>query len=868
MINDFKNTRKPNPAFSLKVSEKQKYANDNEWFKAFMRYIVPASTLTVPDYDVMKMSYEIANNDLSAYKDKIEAFCNPLGEDIGQINEDLVPYPELHNKVSALKGEMLKRGDDFKIVLLTAKAIQDKNEAQFEAIKASVDEKLAIKLEKQKAQMQGMSKEQVDEYVASLRTQLEPEDLIAKSWQSDIEIFFSKALRYCFFDQDIKSKKLETFEDVIKVDKCFIYSGWKNGKPVLEVRNPLFSIYHKSPNERYVHKGDYFCYRQAITPAELFNNYDLTDDEISKLGLDNYTLSSADKRHKLGSKESTYVYDKSNQEMMMAADKTAYVDKNIGTHQSKSQTLDRQNNLIWETHFEFKAFKEVIFLSFIDEYNKEIINVMPSSFSESIPDNAITEKFTNKYGKLSSRQVWFDDVTGLEFKAEKLWIPRKYELVRLNNDVYPICREVPNQHTNIEDPFGTFELSTKGGVFTARNANSVSILQRALPPFFQLLYIKHIENRELSKYIGSTLDIDVDQIPDDLGKDHNGNEIRDKFLTWFQMIKKTGVNFFSGTQTSLGGLPPATRSPGSKGMTFDNAMNIFNLQQLIELIKKEIGLAMGISPQREAMFASGSNVTDNQQAIAQSYNITEPYFFTHNEIWKCAVNDWLINFTTYCRKIFLANPQLKEHSLHYIMPNGVEELLRVTPEQLTHNGVGLYVTDSGQNQKYIDTMFNYGLSFAQNGGQGMTAISTLVMSLVGGASPQEVHKLIAIEEDKQNKRAQQAEQAQLDSQERQTKMMVEAREDVQAHEIEKIQVKAAEDRTTNIMTSTIDTMAWNEDKDVDKDGLPDIMEVAKHYLDQSKFKLDIDKFEHQKEVDKENLVIDKKKANASKTTKK
>ena len=40
--------------------------------------------------------------------------------------------------------------------------------------------------------------------------------------------------------------------------------------------NPLFSIYHKSPNERFIHKGDYFCYRQAITPAEIFNNYDLT----------------------------------------------------------------------------------------------------------------------------------------------------------------------------------------------------------------------------------------------------------------------------------------------------------------------------------------------------------------------------------------------------------------------------------------------------------------------------------------------------------------------------------------------------------------------------------------------------------------
>lgn len=857
-----------NPVFTLKVSEKEKYSNDSQWFKNYMRYIIPAETIVIQDYDVMKMSYEIANNNLDGFKEKIQQFCNPLGEDIGQINEDIVPYPELHNKISALKGEMLKRGDDFKIVLLTAKAIQDKNESLFNAIKESVDEKLAIELEKQKARMQGMSKEELDQYVQSLRTQKEPEDLLTKTWQSDIEIFYSKALKYCYYDQDIKSKKLETFEDVIKVDKCFIYSGWKHGRPVLEVRNPLFSIYHKSPNERFIHKGDYFCYRQSITPAELFNNYDLSDADILKLGLNNYTSTILDKRHAVGDSQSKYVYDKTNQELMMASDKQLVHDKSIGMHQSNAQTLTRQSNLIWETHFEFKAFKEVIFLSYNDEYNKEVITVTPSSFSSHIPDDAVTEKFLNRYGIETTREVWFDELTGTEYKAEKIWIPRKYEIVRLGTDVFPIMREVPNQHTNIEDPFGSFELSTKGAVFTARNAKSVSILQRALPPYFQLLYVKNIENKELSKYIGSSLDIDMDQIPDDLGKDHEGNDIRNKFMTWFLYLKKTGVNFYSGSQTSLGGLPPATRSPGSKGMTFDNAMNIFNLQQLAELLKKEIGLAMGISPQRESMFAAGSNVTDNQQAIAQSYNITEPYVYTHNEVWKAAINDWLVNFTTHCRTIFTSNPQLKEHSYHYILPNGMEELLRVTPEVLTHNSVGLYITDSGQNQKYIDTMFNYGLSFAQNGGEGMSAISTLVMSLVSGSSPQEVHKLILMEQEKQQKRAQEMEKMKLDSQERQTKLMVEAREDVQAHEIEKIRVKAEEDRTTNIMTSTIDSMSWNEDKDIDKNGLPDALDIADHFLKEEKMGLDLAKFDHQKEIDKEKLAIDRKKANSPKTAKK
>lgn len=865
-----RNASKNPPVFSLKVSEKEKYQDDNLWFKNYMKYVIPSEVSIIQDYDMMLTSYQIANNDLSGFKDKIQQFCNPLGEDVGQINEDLVPYPELYNKISALKGEMLKRGDDFRIVLLTAKAIQDKNEALFNKIKESVDEKLGIVLEQQKEQMSQMTKEQADEYMQSLRTQLEPEDLLAKTWQSEQEIFYDKALKYCYYDQAVQSKKLETFEDVIDVDKCFIFSGWKHGKPVLTVRNPLFSVYHKSPNERMIHKGDYFAYRQAITPGEVFNNYDLDDDELNRLGLNTYTASSTDKRHSLSS-DGRPVFSKTNQELMMASDKVLVHDKLKGLHQSNSKTMNRQSDLIWETHFEFKAFKNVIFLSYVDEYNKEVVTIMPSSFSQFIPPTADTETFTNRYGVETTRKVWFDEVTQLEYKAENVWIPRKYEIVRLGKDVYPICREVPNQFTNIEDPFSSFSLSTFGGVFSARNAKSVSLLQRALPPYFQYIFVKHIQNKELSKYLGSTLDMDIDQIPDDLGKDFMGNEIRDKFMTWFLYLKKTGINFYSGSQTTLGALPPSTRSPGSKGVSFDNAMNIYNLQQLLEMIKKEIGMAMGISPQRESMFAQGSNVTDNQQAIAQSYNITEPYFFIHNEIWKAALNDWLTNFATYCRSIFLANPQLKEHSLHYIMPNGMEDLLTVTPDILNHSSIGLFVSNSGQNQKYIDTMFNMGLSFAQNGGKGMDAVSTLVMSLVNGSSPQEIHKLILIEQEKQNKREQEMQQMQLQSQEKQVQMQVEMREDVQAHEIQKIVTKAEEDRKTSIMTASITGLALDKDSDEDNDGVPDVMEVADHYLKTEKLRLEIDKFDHQKIVDSDKkdlaekkLKIDSKKANAPK----
>jgi len=75
-------------------------------------------------------------------------------------------------------------------------------------------------------------------------------------------------------------------------------------------------------------------------------------------------------------------------------------------------------------------------------------------------------------------------------------------------------------------------------------------------------------------------------------------------------------------------------------------------------------------------------------------------------------------------------------------------------------------------------------AFAQNSGEGMSTISGLLKDMVSGASPEEIHKRIVIEEQKQQKRAEQMEQMKLQSQEKQIQMQIEAREDEQSHQIE------------------------------------------------------------------------------------
>ena len=231
-----------------------------------------------------------------------------------------------------------------------------------------------------------------------------------------------------------------------------------------------------------------------------------------------------------------------------------------------------------------------------------------------------------------------------------------------------------------------------------------------------------------------------------MGQDLYGNEIRDKVATWLATLKKTNRNFYAGSQTTLGGLPPSTRSPGSSSHMIGTAVELMNLQQLLELIKREISMAMGISPQRESNIQAGSNVSDNQQAIAQSYAITEPYFFTHSQIWKSAINDWLINFRMFCQTQFEVH-NLKELSFQYWLPDNTQHILKVTPKHITHADIGLLLTNSTINQKYADYMLQQVQAFAQNAGEGIEAISQILMDIVIGASPMEIHKKIMIQEE-------------------------------------------------------------------------------------------------------------------------
>jgi DNA repair ATPase RecN len=210
----------------LRVSEAYKYKEECRWFKDVAEYLVPHYSTSIDDFNKMKLSYDVVNNNLDGFKDEIDNFLSPLNEDLSEVREKLMPYNKLHNKKNVLVGELIKRPETLKAVLLNTKAVKDKNKKFQEALQQSLEELVAITFEMEKAKLDpNMGEEDINSYKEQLKQLLSPEDLLQKDFLTEWEILYNKLIKYAYFDQDILTKKAETLEDVIIADRCIVLTG-------------------------------------------------------------------------------------------------------------------------------------------------------------------------------------------------------------------------------------------------------------------------------------------------------------------------------------------------------------------------------------------------------------------------------------------------------------------------------------------------------------------------------------------------------------------------------------------------------------------------------------------------------------------
>lgn len=445
---------------------------------------------------------------------------------------------------------------------------------------------------------------------------------------------------------------------------------------------------------------------------------------------------------------------------------------------------------------------------------------------------------------------WYkmDEEAG-DLTLEWEWIPEAHEGWKIAADIYVNLRPVPGQHRDMDNLYNS-KLSYYGACIDNLNSIPTSPMDRAKSyQYFYDIIMYRIELLIASDK-GKILMMNINAIPKSSGIDVA------KFLYFLEANK---MGFFNPNEEGNRGDP--TAGAMAKEIDMSLASDIFKYVQLAEYIEKRCGESIGVPKSMEGGAAPNEPVSNNRQNMVQASYILRPYWDIHNNV-KANVLQALVDTA----KVAYAGG--KKRKLTYILDDLSLAQLEIDTELLESSTYGLFVSNSSNAYDAKQLILNLAQAALQN----QRADISDIIKVMRSESLQEGEELLEAAQMKKDEQLQmqqrQASEAQAKEAELQRAWSEQHEEKLHQNKLEEIRVKGDIDLQKQIILS----MGFNEDKDVDDDGVPDVFELYKEGL-KAKFTaakqaLDEAKFEHQKQVDStkarqtdKKLAIDNKKAN-------
>lgn len=733
----------------LRLPEEAKYANDCMWFKKNMEYHLPSGGMTnylTEAQEKMINNHRYLNNifDFGDWED----VCNELGIDETNFDTTLFKVNIIPVIVNYLKTVEIRRNDTYTPMLITQQSMVEKDEQLKTQIAQYVEGQLSAVLQANQQYQQLLQQAQdqsgqvtpeqhaeIEKQVQAMQAELQAQYPvpIIEGFMSEIEILASKIIQYATYNNSVRYKKVKNdcFEDVILNDGEIIrIVNTYDGTEFERVNLPYF-LCHKSPDSEYVQQSMWAAYTKMFTLFQLKLEFpELADDDYARYGLYTQNIESPTMDIR------THHHDKYPEwdTQALITKSLPYYDEKQGYGYGELPYVHRER-LVPVTHFEFVAFKKIGFLKMQDELGKEIIEFVDESFI--VPKEAIKQKRINEWGYENEIYIWQGA------SVEWLWLPRKYELYRIGLNFYTRIREVPLQTINTDNPF-KYELSYYGKFLSNYNAERISVFERLKP--YNVLYVVIFNKlaQLAERWDGYLIPLDPSAIPEELG------DTAEERMEVFFKNRKDGYliqNAFIEDKPGLTRPAPAV-IPVDIGQTFSVLMNMLNW------IKTEMGLIVGVSPQALSQMVS-ANVGDNQQALQQTSYMIDPTFQQHNWIWQEIMTGYLNTFFEWAKN------KLKygdEHRLTYIFGENTRETIRLKPEHLEFAYMGCVINNSNP-KEYFDIMLRESQAMIQNQMLTVVDFSKLLLAMQSGESPYEIQKhFIKAQKDREQRDAQIQEQ--------------------------------------------------------------------------------------------------------------
>ena len=428
----------------------------------------------------------------------------------------------------------------------------------------------------------------------------------------------------------------------------------------------------------------------------------------------------------------------------------------------------------------------------------------------------------------------------LEIQWEK--IPEVYEGYKIGRDIYKRLRPVPSQPKDIDNLY-TVKLPYTGGFIDDLNAAPVSLMDRVkLYQYYYNIIMYRIEML-MSSDKGKLLLLNMNLIPNSQGIDMK------KWLYYADSLKIGFMNPAEEGNRSSGNADVAT---AAKEIDMSLLSDIQKYIELATYIEERAGNTIGVTKEMEGRIGQYQAVKNTENALQQGSYIVEPYFNWHNIIKR--------NTLTYFLELSaLAYSYNDIETIDHILDDFSREIIRMDKGMLSLSKFGLFVANSMDAIKVKEAINNLGLTAMQN----QTLDLSDVVKIMKTDSITEAEEQLEVAEDRKRKQENEMEQQRMAHDKELQQMMEEAKDKDHERAKELIVLKEGEKRKTEIHKQTILALGFAEDKDVNNNQIPDVLEVAKHGLDVNlkgrKQDLDEAKFEQQKKTDADRKELEEKK---------
>lgn len=465
-------------------------------------------------------------------------------------------------------------------------------------------------------------------------------------------------------------------------------------------------------------------------------------------------------------------------------------------------------------HVEWKGLRPLVFVSGIDpETGEEYEEIQDESY-----------KMNPEAGDIS---------------VETKWIVTKYEGYKIGKDKYAYLREVPGQHRDLNN-LGECKLSYMGARYDDMNSETTSFVDRMkyYQYFYNILFYR-IELLTASDK-GKQLLLNLNLIPKKSGI---------SLEKWMHYFTANKIGYLDPNEE---GNKNADITQAAKEIDMSLASDIQKYIELAGYVEQRCGDSVGITRQIEGQIGPYDGAETTQIAVSSSTNVLEPYFEVHNNVKKNVLTS-LLEITK------VAYSDYQPGHLSYVLDDMSLRQLEVDYDLLENSTYGLFISNSLKDAEALTAAQQLSHAALQN----QTAELSDVMKIMKSKSVQEAEELLKVAENERREREQATQQAQIESQEKIAEAQRNFTREEWAHDMDMMEREEALKTDREIQKQTILSLGFNENKDMDKDGVPDILEVAKFGVDANikarKQDLDEKKFMHQEKIDKEKIKLEKKK---------